>query len=119
MQLQTRAWFLDVASYTAAAAVSRVTASNFNRAWHLTTVGDMLWLPTMPLSYQSTNSGTGGTSMSSNDKEKNKPAQVRNTTPSTRFKDFKTGVTKAKFNEMIKKVGSLPKVKGDGKDFDM
>ena len=72
----------------------------------------------MPLSYQSTKSRTGSKSTSGDDKDKKKSTQVCNTTPSTRFEDFKTGVTKAKFNEVIKKVGSPPKVKRDGKEID-
>ena len=119
IQPQTRAWFLDVASCIMAAAVARVTAPNFNRAWRLTTVGDMLWLQTVPLSYQSSKSGRSGLSASGDDKEKKKPMQVHNTTPSTCFEDFKTGITKAKFNKVIKKVGSPPKVKRDGEDVDM
>ena len=36
-----------------------------------------------------------------------------------RFEDFKTGITKAKFNEVIKKVGSPPKVKRDRNNVDV
>ena len=116
MQLQTRAWFLDVASCTA---VASVAAPNFNRAWRLTTAGNMSWLPAVPLSHQSPKTGTGGPGAAGINKNKKKPKQVCDAIPSTDFEDFKTRITKAKFNEVIKKVGSPPKVKRDGKDINM
>ena len=78
-----------------------------------------MWHPAMPLSYQSPKSGIGGPGTGGNDKDKKKPTQVCNTTLSTCFEDFKTRITTAKFNEVIKKVGSPPKVKCDGKGIDV
>ena len=114
VQLQMRTWFLDVASCTA---VASVTAPNFNRSWCLTNVGDMSWLPAMLLSYQSPKTGTGGPGTGGNDEDK-KPTQVCNASPSRHFEDLETGITKAKFNDVIKKVGFPPKVKREGKDID-
>ena len=119
VQLQTQAWFLDAASCTTAAAVSRVTAPNFNHARHLTMVGDVSWLPAVPLSHQSSKLGMSDMSASGDNKEKKKPTQVHKTTPSVHFEDFKTGITKAKFIEVIKKVGSPPKGKRDRKDINV
>ena len=53
------------------------------------------------------------------DEGKKKAEQVRNSSVDPRFEEFKTLISKTKFNDVIKKVGEPPKVTRGGKELSM
>jgi hypothetical protein len=70
-----------------------------------TTLGDMSWLPELPLQYlKNTNVPTRIP-----DDPRAKATQVANPNKNPCFDDFRTGISKTKFNDAIRRVGEPPK----------
>lgn len=120
IQLIMRAWFENMWNATPAVA-ALVGVPDFKGPLNKMMVGDMTWLPELPTVYCSAPSApSGGTSEGQIDKEKrSKSKLVRNVKPNGKFEEFKTSMNKVKFNDIISKVGSPPKVKRKGKEVPM
>ena len=115
VQLVMRAWFEEKWNATAAGAAA-VALPDFQLPLHKMALGDMYWLPALPAKYVRTGpapSPAPGPAPVTPDKKKSE--QVRNPAVNSRFEDFKTMISKSKFNDVIKKVGDPPTVVRDGK----
>ncbi|HKK56614.1 hypothetical protein [Marinobacter sp.] len=133
VQLNVRAYFLEIMGAATPALVSRVHLPEFTIRLRDMQVGNMSWLPHLPQRYYSTYTPDPKDPVKPEDKTKKpedkdpkedgggkKKAQpVRNTHMESRFEDFKTGISKNKFNDVIKKVGPPPKVKRGGEEVAM
>jgi len=115
IQLVIRAWFEEKWTAPRAAAAS-VPEPDFQAPLTKMGLGDMSWLPELPSRYMAIDAPQLSKEQVSPPAEgKKKAEQVRNPTMNPRFEDFRTMISKTKFNDAIKKVGDPPQVKRYGK----
>jgi hypothetical protein len=128
--LNVRAYFFDIINASTAAARGRVADVDLKIAFRKLAVGDSSWLPELPLKYQTTmdledksgkkkKGGDKDEKSGKDGKDGKKAQQVLNREVSSRFQEFEVKISANKFNDLIKKVGTPPKVKRSGKEVDM
>jgi hypothetical protein len=119
VHLQTR-WYMS-SVWTAATPGTPVTSPDFGTALTKTMMGDMSWLPSLPVQYTTSPKASKHLKEGKEDLDdtkeketKKKAQQVRNPKMNPRFEEFRSGINAAKFNDIIKKVGAPPNVQRNG-----
>ena len=127
VQLNIRSYFFDVINSSNTSARARVANLDLKIAFSKLAVGDSSWLPELPSKYQlpmePESKPDGKKKKKKGEQDEKTPGkkaqQVINNEVSTRFKEFEANITANKFNVLIQKVGTPPKVKRGGKEVDM
>jgi hypothetical protein len=119
VHLQTR-WYISTV-WTAATPGTPVAVPNFETALTKTMMGDMSWLPSLPVQYTTSpktpkhlKEDKGDLGEPKDKESKKKAQQVRNPKANPRFEEFRSDINSAKFNDIIKKVGAPPSVQRNG-----